>query len=141
MSNATNSSSLSLSISGKILSLINLSSKSLLLKPDTNQLIEKSITISTEKRNFQILEMIFEKSKSTTPAWQAESPLDIKYNVTRSDTADADGYYDYVLNFSFKHAPEKTISGYFFLNTNHPKEESIKIRGIIKPIEKQDKKR
>jgi hypothetical protein len=136
MSNATNASVLSLSISGKILTLINMHPKSFVLKPDEKENIENKLTLSTEKRNLQILEMTFEKSKTSTPTWQEEPPLTINYQLTRSDTADADGYYTYSLNFSFIYAPSETISGYFYLNTNHPEMKTIKIRGIIKSVKK-----
>ena len=107
-----------------------------MLQPDKNEKIEKTLIISAEKRNLQILEMSFDESKSSTPAWQAGPPFKIEYNLTRSDTADGDGYYTYSLNYSFTYAPEKTASGYFYLTTNHSKVETIKIRGIIKPVEK-----
>lgn len=140
MSNATNANSLRLSISGKILSIINFP-KSLVLQPDQSGKVEKILALSTEKRNLQILDMSFDKSKSTTPAWQAGPPFGIEYSLTRSDTADIDGYFSYSLDYSFSYAPEKTASGYFYLNTNHQKVETLKIRAIIKPVQKQKTKK
>ena len=134
MSNAANMNSLQLSISGKVLSIVNFP-KSQVLQPDQNEKVENTIVVSAEKDNMQITDMYFEKSNSSAPAWQEGPPFDITFRVNRSDTADTDGFYAYRIQYAFTFAPKKTTSGYFYLKTNHPKVESIKIRGIIKPVQ------
>lgn len=139
MSNAKNTEVLRLSISGKILSVINLSKRFLRLKPNKDGKVKNNLMLSTEKQDLKILRMSFKENKKNSPSWQSESVLFIKYAMTMTDSADADGYYTYSLDFSFDIAPTKTVSGYFFLDTNHPKKKTIKIRGMILPIKEEEK--
>ncbi len=142
MSNATNASVLSLKLSGKILAIVNVSPRSLIIKPNEKSTkIEKRLTLTTEKRDFTVKDITFEKSKKKTPMWQKDALFDIKHNITRSDSADSDGYYSFYVDISFDYTPKETLSGYFYLKTNHPKQETIQIRGIIKKLQEKRKVR
>lgn len=134
-SNAKNIELLRVSITGKILSIIHLSHRFIHLKPDTNGKFVGSLTLSTGKKDLKIKEITFkQKKKKETPDWQLEPEIVFNHSITASDTADADGYYAYSLNFSCTITPPPEIlSGSFILKTNHPKRETIKLRGMINP--------
>lgn len=134
-SNAKNVESLRVSITGKILSDIHLSHRFIHLKPDTNGKFVGSLTLSTEKKGLQIREITFkQKKKKNTPEWQLDPEIVFKHSMTTADSVDADGYYAYSLHFSCTITPPPEISsGSFILKTNHPKRETIKLRGMINP--------
>ena len=134
-SNAKNIEVLRMSITGKILSDIHLSHRFMHLRPDTNRKFVGSLTLGTEKKDFKIKEITFEqKKKKDTPDWQLTPEILLKYTMTTSDTADADGYYTYSLAFSCDITPPPEIlSGSFIFKTNHPKRKTIKLRGMINP--------
>jgi len=137
MSNAKNTDVLRLSLSGKILSVINLSSRFLHLRPDKDGKVNGSLNLSTEKKNLKIKEASFKENKGSGPAWQEQPVLFLKYAITRSDTADSDNYYTYSLKFSLAIAPPKRLSGNFTFITNHPEKENITIRGMVAPLEEK----
>ena len=134
-SNAENIEVLRVSITGKILSDIHLSHKFIHLKPATTRKFAGSLTLSTEKKDFKIEEISFKlKGKKDTPEWQFDPEITFNYSMTTSDTADADGYYTYSLNFSCTiNPPPEILSGSFIFKTNHPKRETIELRGMINP--------
>lgn len=130
-SNAKNIELLRVSITGKILSIIHLSHRFIHLKPDTNGKFVGSLTLSTGKKDLKIKEITFkQKKKKETPDWQLEPEIVFNHSITASDTADADGYYAYSLNFSCTITPPPEIlSGSFILKTNHPKERRLNLEG------------
>ncbi len=137
-SNAENIPALRLSVSGKILSVINQSSRFLHLRPNKEGKVNGSVVFSTEKQNFKIKEIYFKENKGSGPSWQQQPELYLTHNVTRADTADSDGYYAYTVKFSLDMAPPTRISGVFSFITNHPERKKIDIRGMISPLEKQN---
>ncbi len=124
-----------LSLSGKILSVINISSRFIHLRPDTGGNFSGTLTLNTEKKNLSVKEITFKEHKSSGPEWQQEPILYLKHSMTRTDTADSDEYYTYTLNYSLDITPAKRLSGTFALKTNHPKKDNIDIRGMISPPE------
>ncbi len=135
MSNARNSEVFRLSLSGKILSVINISSRFIHLRPDTVGNFSGTLTLNTEKKNFTVKEITFKENKGSGPEWQQQPILYLKHSMTRTDSADNDGYYTYTLIFSLDITPAKRLSGTFALKTNHPKRDTIDIRGMISPPE------
>ncbi len=134
-SNAKNIQNLRLSITAKILTDIHLSHRFIHLKPDTNGKFVGHITMSTEKKDFKIKEITFgQKKKKDAPEWQLADDILLNHTVTCSDSTDGDGYFTYSLNFSCNISPPPEIlSGSFIFKTNHPKRETIKLRGMINP--------
>lgn len=139
MSNASNIEVLRLSLSGKILSVINLSHRFIHLRQDSTRKLTGSLELSTEKPDLIIKEISFKEQKSSKPSWQKEPILYLKYSMTRADSADVDGYYAYSLKFSIDIAPPERLSGMFTFNTNHREREKITIRGMIAPVEEKKK--
>lgn len=136
ISNAKNTDVLRLSLSGKILSLINISRRFLHLKPGKNGKITSTLDFSTEKANFTIKKVTFEEfEKSDSPLWQKKPPLTVNHTITRSKSADSDGYYTYTVTLSFDTPPQKRLSGSFNFDTNHPKKDILTVRGMIAPLE------
>lgn len=135
MSNAKNTDVLRLSMSGKVLTNINISERFLNLHCDKNGTASGILVLGTEKPDFKIKEMIFSEHPTNDPSWQKMSPVDLKFSTTRSDSADADGYYTYTVQYSLDIKTKIRLSGDFKVLTNHPKEEVIELRGMIAPLE------
>ena len=95
MSNAKNMDVLVLSISGKILSIINISHRFVLLRPDSSGRATATLELSSEKPDLQIKNITFEDHQSTKPKWQQEPVLYLKHDMKRFDKPDSDGYYSY----------------------------------------------
>lgn len=134
-SNAKNIQNLRLSITTKILTDIHLSHRFIHLKPDTSGKFTGYMTMSTEKKDFKVKEITFEqKKKKDTPEWQLGNDILLNHTITCSDTTDEDGYFTYTLRFSCNITPpDDMLSGTFIFKTNHPKRETIKLRGMINP--------
>lgn len=96
------------------------------------------MTMSTEKKDFKVKEISFEqKRKKDTPEWQLANDILLRHTMTSSDTTDEDGYFTYTLQFSYDITPpEEILEGSFIFKTNHPKQETIKLRGMINPKKK-----
>jgi hypothetical protein len=133
ISNAKNLPTLQLTLSGKILSLIHLSNRYLTLRADKQGVINGTLSIGAEKKDMQILKVVFKEHASDQPAWQQQPPIVLKPTVTRSENADSDGYYTYTLNFSHPLAMTRVLSGVFSLTTDYAKSELIEVRGMISP--------
>jgi len=135
LSNAQNNAEAVLTLSGKILAEIQPSHKWINLKPDSAGKFNGFITFATEKKDFKITEMIFEpQKKENLPLWQQDQGISIKYTVTKTDTADIDGYYTFAMNFSLNTPPPpEIIQGQFVFKTNHPKTDEIRLKGLINP--------
>ncbi|MFC1476374.1 hypothetical protein ACFL5S_00255 [Fibrobacterota bacterium] len=105
------------------------------LKPDTSGKFAGYMAMSTEKKDFKVKEISFEqKKKKDTPEWQLSNDIVLSHTMTSSDTTDDDGYFTYTLHFSCNITPPKEmLSGSFIFKTNHPKKETIKLRGMINP--------
>lgn len=139
MSNATNTPTLRLSISGKVLSDINLSKRFLRLQPDHDGKAALSLTLKTEKPDFKIKDIAFRENKRNDPNWESKSGLTVTHHITRSDSTDIDKYYTYTLSLFLTIAPTKMLSGSFEIETNHEKKDHLSIRGMIDKIKEQPK--
>lgn len=120
------------------MSYVQLSHRFINLKPDTNGKFAGNVTMSTEKKDFKVKKITFEqKKKKDTPEWQLPDDIVMFFTMSSSDTTNNDGYFTYPLQFSCDITPpEETLSGYFIFKTNHPKKETIKLRGMINPKSK-----
>ncbi len=135
MSNARNSRVLKLSMIGRVVTPISFHPKALVFQPDLHKKAKGTVTLSSEKGDLVIDQISFEKSKNDEPSWQKEQLFLVSHSIKRSDTTDKDGFWDYALDLSFEYAPHSTMSGYFFISTNHPEVHTVKYRIIIKPIQ------
>ena len=108
------------------------------LKPDTSGTFAGHLAMRTEKKDFKVKEISFEqKKKKDTPEWQLTNDIVLSHTMTASDTTDDDGYFTYTLHFSCNITPpDEMLSGSFIFKTNHPKRETIKLRGMINPKKK-----
>ncbi|MBN1980502.1 MAG: hypothetical protein JW795_03160 [Chitinivibrionales bacterium] len=141
ISNAKNEETLRLSLSGKILSVINVSDRFLHMTPSKGS-VAQSISLSTQKKDLAIKSVKF----TTLPPpgaqkWQAEIPIVVEYKLTPKDSIpDKYGYYDFFLTMTFATDPAQAVSGDFIITTNHEKMAEITIRGLIVPDETKNKK-
>ncbi|MBN1981330.1 MAG: DUF1573 domain-containing protein [Chitinivibrionales bacterium] len=141
ISNASNNQRLRLSLSGKILSAINVSDRYLHLTPK-NGVIQATITLSTQKKDFEIQTLRFVPTQTvSTPGWQAEPAYVGKYTLTlKSSTPDSDGYYTFEMQLTFSMDPTQSISGNYVITTNHPQMAEISIYGLVMVDETKKKK-
>lgn len=141
-SNAKNTESIVLNISGKLLNIVDVSESFLHMIPDKDGKMCAKVLLSTAKKDFAVDHMVFQETKTdNTPSWQANVPIAVTYKVTKSEKPDADGYLAYTVDFSMDMAPPNTITGEFVITTNHPEKKTINIRGMLEPKEQPKPKK
>lgn len=128
---AKNLPSFTLALSGKVLPIVEVSKYFLRLKPDSKGLSLGDVVLKTRKADFVLNEIQFIESAPAGVDWQQEVPLLPRFTVVKAANADAEGYWEYVVNFSLQTDVEARHSGDFIFKTNHPQKDQITVRGLI----------
>ena len=139
-SNAKNQPELRLSLSFTIQTELEVSPAYLSLKPDKKGMIKQTLTITTQKKDLQVLEFSFKEQgkpdNNGVGNWQVSLPLRFTTELTKVDTVLSDGYLKYQLDVSLSLENNQITYGTFTLKTNHPKKEEITLNGVILEQEK-----
>ncbi len=125
-SNAANTPNQTLTITAKIIAIIDISEQYLSAQA------QKKYTLypASAKKDLKISAVSFKASRSEGPQWQSELPMVCPFTFAATDSVRADGFAVYKLEFT---APdiEQPSSGEFILKTNHPEKLEFKIRGNL----------
>ncbi len=140
VSNAKNKPELKLSLSCTILAELEVSPMYLSLKPDKKGIIKEVLTLTTQKKDLQVLDFIFTENETPDSKgisnWQVSLPINLLTKLTKVDTALADGYVKYQLEISLSATDNKVMYGKFTMKTNHPKKKEVILNGVILEQEK-----
>jgi hypothetical protein len=126
MSNAKNKPDLKLSLAATIKPVIDVSPSYLRLKNEP-----VTLTLSTEKPDLKVTEVVFQEQGGGAQAWQASLPLQVNHTLARAEKPKKDGYYDYKLTLSLGTPPSNGGHGDFKVRTNHAEKSEIDVRGMI----------
>ena len=140
-SNAKNEPELKLWLSCKIPIELEIEPNYVSMRPDKNGMIKQTLTVTTQKKDLQILEFTFNEygrsELKAEPAWQTSLPLRFTTKLTKIDTVTAEGYLKYHLDISLMIKDNATaINGSIKVITNHPKKQEVALSGVILEQEK-----
>lgn len=138
MSNAVNEPNLRLSISGKILSPIDVSKRFLRIESEESN-AKAELIISSQKKDLKISEVKFIEKAGGSPDQPALPDLIAKTSLSPTGEVDNLGYKSYKLSLNIDVAPTNILSGSFVITTNHPEQKTINLRGMILPPAKKGK--
>ncbi len=128
-SNATNSPSLRLKISGTVKPIIGVSTRMLRL---TNKAAEPvNVTLKTEKKDLKIKKMFLRTKSGGKPSWQVNLPHYLDYDLVNAEQPNSEGYYEHSLNIWAKLDLDRDAFGDVIIKTNHPEKQEISLRGRI----------
>ena len=129
--NAANLPSFNLALTGKVMPIVEVSKSFLRLKPEAGGQAAGDIVLKTRKADFTVTEMQFVESAPAGVDWQQEVPLLPKFTIVKAANPDAEGYWEFILNFTVQADVEARHSGDFIFKTNHPQKDQITVRGLI----------
>jgi hypothetical protein len=129
-SNATNESSVRLTIEATVQAVIAVSESFLSL--DASYLkAPRTIYLTSKKTDLKVSDVTFKsKDNSKSPTWRSNLPLSIKHIWTPTDSIKIDGSRVFKLGV-FMPNIENSISGDFIIKTNHPEKPETTLQGII----------
>lgn len=134
-SNAGNAPELRLALGVTIFHHVRVSTNYVRLVSAGEDMGKAQIYLSSAKRDLKIKDVKFKAQESNDkPIWQINFAKDINYSVENINSADEEGYYNYILNLSFYTSDEEPQHGVFIIKTNHPKKPEIYIRGMVQNI-------
>jgi|WetSurMetagenome_2_1015567.scaffolds.fasta_scaffold00334_3 hypothetical protein len=128
-SNASNDPSLRLSINAVINSVIDLSEQYVSLAPGKPH----TIVLASAKKDLSVSEVYLKPqagASSSTPTWQAATPIQIPFKFAATDSTRKDGLRVFHLDLSAPAVTERQ-AGTLVIKTNHPEKPEIQVNGAI----------
>jgi hypothetical protein len=144
-SNASNKADLHLCIKGVVKVPVSVMPQYIQLKASPNGVFETELTVTSEKKDLEILDVNFmanassDGAASQQTAWQNNLPIHCSYKTVRPEKPKGDGAWEYKCTVSLNLSPAKAQYGDFIIKTNHPDMPEVKITGVIEVVEAQKK--
>lgn len=139
-SNAKNIPELKLSLKCNILAELEVEPQYLSLKPDKNKMVKQTLTLTTQKKDLEVLDVTFlensNKPAENSSNWQAALPLRFAFKLAKDSVLQANNYLKFKLEVSFTAQNSAPVYGTFTIKTNHPKKKELTFSGAILEPEK-----
>jgi hypothetical protein len=136
-SNATNKPQMQLCIKGNVKMPVSASPTYLRMGKGKNDNFEAELTLSTEKQDLQVAEVVF-KSGSQGPsspaaqaAWQNNLPLSCLFTLKKPEKPNSAGLWEFKLLLTMACSEKESKYGEFVVKTNHPEAPEVKVSGSL----------
>ena len=133
-SNAKNKPDLKLCLKGFVKVPVAVSPQYIQLKKSGTGKPECTLTLTTEKADFQVKDVTFSsntQSGAAQTAWQSKLPIYLVFKLTKPEKPKDDGSWEYKLVVTLAADLPQNQYGEFVITTNHPEAQELKENGLI----------
>jgi hypothetical protein len=132
-SNANNKPQMQLCIKGFVKVPLAVAPSYAQMRRGNNGLFETELTLSTEKPDLKVTEVVFTTGTGSTgqTPWQNTLPIHCEFKLTKPDSAGSGGVWSYRLAVATHYEDKDSKSGELVIKTNHPDAAEVKTSGNI----------
>jgi hypothetical protein len=134
-SNAKNKGEIRLCLKGFVKVPVAVSPQYLQMKKSVPGVLQADLTLSTEKTDLQVKNVIFTSNAQAAAtgqnAWQNKLPLYCTFKLTKPEKPKDDGTLEYKLVITINANLSQSQTGEFTITTNHPEALELKENGMV----------